>query len=62
MTPTPLDHAFDRAERALIRLRRAVERADFNRTERSRDSALRARVVEVVAELDSMIQDAGGPR
>ena len=54
----PLDQAFDRAERALLRIRRSAQTAASDRAGQERDSVLRARVVEVIAELDSIIRDA----
>jgi len=56
MTPPPLDQAFDRAERALIRIERSIERGA---THRCRDDVLRGKVASVVAELDDLIRDAG---
>ena len=56
MTPTPLDQAFDRAERALLRIERSVERGAMHR---GRDDALRGKVASVVAELDDLIRTAG---
>ena len=58
MTPTPLDQAFDRAERALLRIERSVERGAMHR---GRDDALRGKVASVVAELDDLIRTAGAP-
>ena len=39
--PTPLDQALDRAERALLRIERSVERGAMHR---GRDDALRGKV------------------
>ena len=50
-----LSSALDRAERALERIQRAL--ADKPQPE-SRDEHLRARVREVVAELDDLIREA----
>jgi hypothetical protein len=50
-----LSSALDRAERALERIQHAL--ADKPATE-SRDEDLRARVREVVAELDDLIREA----
>ena len=47
--------AFDRAERALQRVERALTN---RRPESSRDDELRARVREVVDELDELIREA----
>jgi len=57
MSSTPLDQAFDRAERALLRIERSVERGAMHR---GRDDALRGKVANVVAELDELIRSAGG--
>lgn len=59
MSHSPLDQAFDRAERALLRIERSVERGAMHR---GRDDALRGKVAAVVAELDALIRDAGAPR
>ena len=56
MTDTPLDAPFDRAERALLRIERAVERGAMHR---GRDDALRGKVAGVVAELDALIRASG---
>lgn len=56
MSQTSLDQAFDRAERALLRIERSVERGSLNR---GRDDALRGKVASVVAELDELIRTAG---
>ena len=55
MTPTTLDQAFDRAERALLRIERSVQRGAMHR---GRDDALRGKVASVVAELDELIRAA----
>ncbi|MDQ3078427.1 MAG: hypothetical protein M3R03_00300 [Pseudomonadota bacterium] len=55
MSRTPLDEAFERAERALLRIERSVERGAMHR---SRDDALRGKVASVVAELDELIRAA----
>ncbi len=55
MSPTSLDQAFDRAERALLRIERSVERGAMHR---GRDDALRGKVASVVAELDDLIRSA----
>ena len=47
--------SIDRAERALERIERAISRLE---TRSGRDEQLRARVRDVVAELDSMIEVA----
>jgi hypothetical protein len=56
MSQSPLDHAFDRIDRALLRIERSVERGAMHR---GRDDALRGKVASVVAELDDLIRSAG---
>jgi hypothetical protein len=56
MSTRPLEEAMDRAERALLRIDRAIERGAMND---SRDDKLRANVANAIAELDSIIRDAG---
>ena len=56
MDAKPLENALDRAERALIRIERAVERGAMNS---GRDDALRSRVAGVLSELDELIREAG---
>ena len=56
MSTRPLEEAVDRAERALLRIDRAIERGAMND---SRDDKLRANVANAIAELDSIIRDAG---
>jgi hypothetical protein len=56
MSLSPLDQAFDRAERALLRIERSVERGAMHR---GRDDALRGKVAAVVAELDELIRTSG---
>ena len=56
MSQTSLDQAFDRAERALLRIERSVERGAMYR---GRDDALRGKVASVVHELDGLIRAAG---
>ena len=46
----------DRAERALLRIERAIERGAMHQ---GQDDKLRSRVAEALAELDSIIQEAG---
>ena len=58
MSLKPLDQAFDRAERALLRIERSVERGAMHR---GRDDTLRGKVASVVAELDDLIRAAGAP-
>jgi hypothetical protein len=57
MNHSPLDQAFERAERALLRIERSVERGAMHR---GRDDALRGKVASVVAELDELIRTAQG--
>ncbi|MCY7338874.1 MAG: hypothetical protein LH465_02810 [Sphingomonas bacterium] len=59
MDPSSLDQALDRAERALLRIERSIERGAM---QRGRDDTLRGKVANVVAELDEMIRTAGGRR
>ena len=59
MSQSPLDQAFERAERALLRIERSVERGAMHR---SRDDALRGKIASVVAELDDLIRSAGDQR
>jgi hypothetical protein len=56
MSQSPLDHAFDRIDRALLRIERSVERGAMHR---GRDDALRGKVASVVAELDDLIRASG---
>ena len=56
MSQSPLDQAFDRIDRALLRIERSVERGTLHR---GRDDALRGQVASVVAELDELIRGAG---
>ena len=55
MSDDGLVHSLDHAERALERIERALSRP---RSGGSRDERLRARVRDVVAELDSLIESA----
>ena len=56
MSSRPLEEAMDRAERALLRIERAIERGAMHE---DRDDNLRANVANAIAELDSIIRDAG---
>jgi hypothetical protein len=56
MSNTPLEEAMDRAERALIRIERAVER---DAMPPGRDDGLREKVAGALAELDDIIREAG---
>ena len=52
----PLENAMDRAERALLRIERSVERGAASS---GRDEALRSKVAGVLTELDELIREAG---
>lgn len=52
----PLENAMDRAERALLRIERSVERGAASS---GRDEALRSKVGAVLTELDELIREAG---
>lgn len=56
MDAKPLEKALDRAERALLRIERSVERGAMHG---GRDEALRAKVAGALAELDELLKDAG---
>ena len=56
MDAKPLENALDRAEQALMRIERAVERGAQRGT---KDEALRSRVAGVLSELDELIREAG---
>ena len=45
----------DRAERALIRIERAIERGSMDE---GKDQALRAKIADALAELDIIIREA----
>jgi hypothetical protein len=55
MSSRPLEEAVDRAERALLRIERAIERETMDA---GRDEKLRARVAEALGELDAIISEA----
>ena len=55
MSSRPLEEAMDRAERALLRIERAIERGAMHE---GRDDKLRANVAEAIAELDAIIREA----
>jgi hypothetical protein len=55
MSNTPLEEAMDRAERALLRIERAIERGTMHENQ---DGALRAKVADALAELDVIIREA----
>ena len=52
----PLENAMDRAERALLRIERSIERGAVGS---GRDEALRSKVGAVLTELDELIREAG---
>ena len=56
MDAKPLENALDRAEQALMRIERAVERGALHD---SKDETLRSRVAGVLSELDELIREAG---
>ena len=56
MDTAPLEQAMERAERALLRIERSIERGTMHR---SADDGLRGKVTAVVAELDELIREAG---
>jgi hypothetical protein len=56
MSSRSLEEAMDRAERALLRIERAIERGSMHE---GRDDKLRANVANAIAELDSIIKEAG---
>ena len=58
MDAKPLENAMERAERALMRIERSIERGAMRPADSSRDDALRARVAEALAELDDIIREA----
>ena len=56
MDAKPLENALDRAERALMRIERSIERGALHG---GRDEALRSKVAGVLSELDELIREAG---
>jgi queuine/archaeosine tRNA-ribosyltransferase len=56
MSSRSLEEAMERAERALLRIERAVERGPMHG---GRDEKLRANVANAIAELDEIIRGAG---
>ena len=56
MSTTPLEEATDRAERALLRIERAIERGAMHT---GRDEGLRNKIAGALAELDDIIREAG---
>jgi len=55
MSNTPLEEAMDRAERALLRIERAIERGAIDG---GGNHGLRAKVADALAELDLIIREA----
>lgn len=60
MDNRPIEEALERAERALIRIERAVERGAMHREPPSpeRDPALREKLSLILADLDDVIREA----
>jgi queuine/archaeosine tRNA-ribosyltransferase len=58
MDAKPLENAMERAERALMRIERSIERGAMRPTQSGRDDALRAKVADALAELDEIIREA----
>lgn len=56
MSEASLEQSLDRAERALLRIERSIERGALNR---GRDEALRGKVSTILTELDEIIREAG---
>jgi hypothetical protein len=56
MIQSSLHDSLDRAERALLRIERSIERGAMDR---GQDYELRGKVVAVLAELDEIIREAG---
>jgi hypothetical protein len=55
MSNTPLEEGMDRAERALLRIERAIERGSMDE---GKGQVLRAKVADALAELDIIIREA----
>lgn len=53
-----LENAMERAERALMRIERSVERGAMAPARSGQDGALRAKVADALAELDEIIREA----
>ncbi|WP_037501973.1 hypothetical protein [Sphingomonas jaspsi] len=58
MDPKVLENAMERAERALMRIERSVERGSMAPSAGGRDDELRAKVADALAELDEIIREA----
>ena len=56
MSNKPFEEAVDRAERALLRIERAIEYGPSPGT--GREEVLRSRVAEALGELDEIIREA----
>ena len=56
MSEASLDEALDRAERALLRIERSIERGAMHN---GHDDPLRAKVAGILSELDDIIKQAG---
>ena len=57
MSEASLNEALDRAERALMRIERSIERGPMRGG--GRDDALRGKVAGILSELDEIIREAG---
>jgi hypothetical protein len=57
MSNTALEEAMDRAERALLRVERAIERGAMH-DDSGKDFALRSKVADALSELDMIIREA----
>ncbi len=55
MDTAPLEQALDRAERALLRIERSVQRGAMHK---GRDDALRGKVVSALADLDALLRES----
>ena len=55
MSNRPLEEGMERAERALLRVERAIERGTMHR---GGEDKLRSHVADAIAELDAIIRDA----
>lgn len=53
-----LENAMERAERALMRIERSVERGAMAPASSGRDDELRAKVADALSELDEIIREA----
>ena len=55
MDTAPLEQALDRAERALLRIERSVQRGAMHR---GKDDALRGKVSRALADLDTLLRES----